>query len=126
MELKRKKQMSMIFITHDLGVVAHVADRVAVMYSGTIVETAPVAELFSNPKHPYTYALLKSIPRIDRKNEGLTPIQGMVPPIDKMPKGCRFFCRCSRNSECGMEKILPELLLLKDNPDHLVRCPLAS
>ena len=120
-ELKRKKQMSMVFITHDLGVVAHVADRVAVMYAGTIVETAPVKELYKQPAHPYTQALLRSIPRLDRDNANLQPIQGMVPAIDHMPDGCRFFDRCPRHQECRPD-ILPELRQLNQNPDHLVRC----
>lgn len=120
-ELKRKKQMSMVFITHDLGVVAHVADRVAVMYAGTIVETAPVKELYKQPAHPYTQALLRSIPRLDRDNANLQPIQGMVPAIDHMPDGCRFFERCPRHQECRPD-ILPELRHLNQNPDHLVRC----
>ena len=120
-ELKRKKQMSMVFITHDLGVVAHVADRVAVMYAGTIVETAPVKELYKQPAHPYTQALLRSIPRLDRDNANLQPIQGMVPAIDHMPDGCRFFERCPRHRECRPD-ILPELRQLNQNPDHLVRC----
>ena len=120
-ELKRKKQMSMVFITHDLGVVAHVADRVAVMYAGTIVETAPVKELYKQPAHPYTQALLRSIPRLDRDNANLQPIQGMVPAIDHMPDGCRFFERCPRHQECRPD-ILPELRQLNQNPDHLVRC----
>ena len=120
-ELKRKKQMSMVFITHDLGVVAHVADRVAVMYAGTIVETAPVKELYKQPAHPYTQALLRSIPRLDRDNANLQPIQGMVPAIDHMPDGCRFFERCPRHQECRPD-ILPELRQLNQSPDHLVRC----
>ena len=120
-ELKRKKQMSMVFITHDLGVVAHVADRVAVMYAGTIVETAPVKELYKQPVHPYTQALLRSIPRLDRDNANLQPIQGMVPAIDHMPDGCRFFERCPRHQECRPD-LLPELRQLNQNPDHLVRC----
>ncbi len=124
-ELKRKKQMSMIFITHDLGVVAHVADRVAVMYAGTIVETAPVKELFKQPAHPYTRALLKSIPRLDRDNGDLAPIQGMVPAIDQMPKGCRFFDRCPRKAECRPDE-LPGLLPLNHNTNHQVRCLLVQ
>lgn len=120
-ELKQKKQMSMIFITHDLGVVAHVADRVAVMYAGTIVETAPVKELFQQPAHPYTRALLKSIPRLDRDNGDLKPIQGMVPAIDHMPAGCRFFDRCPKKEACRPDK-MPGLRPLNQNPDHLVRC----
>lgn len=124
-ELKEKQQMSMIFITHDLGVVAHVADRVAVMYAGTMVETASVAELFANPGHPYTQALLKSIPRLDRDNKDISPIQGMVPSIDSMPGGCRFFSRCPKRTVCTPDEF-PQLLPLKDNPDHLVRCLLCD
>jgi peptide/nickel transport system ATP-binding protein len=120
-ELKQKQQMSMIFITHDLGVVAHVADRVAVMYAGNIVETAPVAELFANPRHPYTQALLKSIPRLDRENKDIAPIQGMVPAIDKMPEGCRFFSRCRKQTQCRPDEF-PQLKALKDSQDHLDRC----
>jgi len=124
-ELKEKQQMSMIFITHDLGVVAHVADRVAVMYAGTIVETAPVADLFANPRHPYTRALLKSIPRLDRDNKDISPIQGMVPPIDHMPEGCRFFSRCEKSAQCRPDK-LPQLIPLENDPTHLVRCLLCE
>ena len=120
-ELKKRQRMSMVFITHDMGVVAHVADRVAVMYAGTIVETAPVRELFGNPGHPYTRALLRSIPRLDRDNSDLSPIQGMVPGIDCMPDGCRFFSRCPGKDQCRPDQ-LPCLLPLENNPDHLVRC----
>ena len=124
-ELKERQQMSMVFITHDLGVVAHVADQVAVMYAGTIVETAPVKELYDNPTHPYTRALLSSIPRLDRDNRSLSPIQGMVPSIDAMPDGCRFFDRCPKKDDCRPD-LLPQLLPLKDNPDHRVRCLLCE
>lgn len=124
-ELQEKKHMSMIFITHDLGVVAHVSDRIAVMYAGTIVETAATKDLFQNPCHPYTRALLNTIPRLDRKNEELIPIQGMVPAIDQMPKGCRFYSRCANKKRCTAEKF-PNLLPLKNNPDHFVRCLLVS
>ncbi len=124
-ELKEKQQMSMIFITHDLGVVAHVADRVAVMYAGTIVETASVVDLFSTPRHPYTRALLQSIPRLDRDNSDLRPIEGMVPSIDCMPGGCRFFSRCPKKNECTPDQ-LPPLVPLKDNSNHLVRCLLCN
>ena len=124
-ELKEKQQMSMVFITHDLGVVAHVADRVVVMYAGTIVETASVTDLFANPRHPYTQALLKSIPRLDKDNKDISPIQGMVPSIDNMPEGCRFFDRCERKDQCRSD-ILPQLMPLKDNPTQLVRCLLCE
>jgi len=124
-ELKEKQQMSMIFITHDLGVVAHVADRVAVMYAGTIVETAPVAELFATPRHPYTRALLKSIPRLDKDNKDISPIEGMVPSIENMPEGCRFFSRCEKKDQCRPDKF-PQLLPLKDRENHMVRCLLCE
>ena len=93
-DLKQAKGMGMILITHSLGVVAAVADRVAVMYAGEIVETASVNELFANPVHPYTEALLRSIPRPDRDVDTVVPIAGSVPSIDRMPPGCRFAGRC--------------------------------
>ena len=124
-ELKEKQQMSMIFITHDLGVVAHVADRVVVMYAGTIVETASVADLFAAPRHPYTRALLKSIPRLDKDNKDISPIEGMVPSIENMPEGCRFFSRCEKKDQCRPDKF-PQLLPLKNSPNHMVRCLLCD
>src|SRR2546423_692026 len=80
-ELKAERGMAMIFITHNLGVVASIADRVAVMYAGDIIENAPVARLFEQPTHPYTEALLRSIPRVDRDMGGLETIPGQVPAI---------------------------------------------
>ncbi len=120
-ELKAAYGMAMIFITHNLGVVAAIADRVAVMYAGEIVETAPVDELFARPTHPYTEALLSSIPRVDRDSTGLSAIPGQVPPISAMPPGCRFAPRCSlREPQC--EAASPTLASLGDDPTHRVRC----
>jgi peptide/nickel transport system ATP-binding protein len=120
-DLKEQRRMSMIFITHDLGVVALIADRVAVMYAGQIVETAPVSELFDDPVHPYTEALLRSIPRVDRKEQRITPIPGTVPPIDRMPPGCRFADRCRlRIDDC--RRRIPNLLPLRQKAEHQVRC----
>ena len=82
---------------------------------------APVKELFDNPRHPYTKALLKSIPRLDRDNGDISPIQGMVPAIDQMPDGCRFYSRCERKEECQPD-LFPPLKVLKDSPNHLDRC----
>lgn len=92
--LQDEIQSGIILITHDLGVVAEVADRVAVMYAGEVIEEAPVVELFRNPKHPYTRSLLKSIPQTNSENEKLEIIQGMVPSLMKLPRqGCRFSSR---------------------------------
>jgi peptide/nickel transport system ATP-binding protein len=93
--LKKINDMGIIMITHDLGVVAEVCDRVVVMYAGKVVEQADVKELFLNPKHPYTKGLLESIPKLGVRKEKLGSIPGMVPSPDKMPRGCRFFERCS-------------------------------
>ena len=93
-ELKTERAMGMVLITHSLSVVAAVADRVAVMYAGEIVETATVTELFARPTHPYTEGLLQAIPRSDRANHAIRSIPGSVPPIDRMPGGCRFAPRC--------------------------------
>jgi len=85
----------MIFITHDLGVIADICDDVVVMYAGTVVESAPVNELFENPRHPYTRGLLESIPRLETPRKILLPIiSGMVPALDDLPPGCRFQNRC--------------------------------
>jgi oligopeptide transport system ATP-binding protein len=94
-KLKRDIGMSMIWITHDLGVVAGLADRVNVMYAGFIIETAPVKELYGNPRHPYTLGLLNSIPRLDKGRKAkLTPIEGLPPDLIAFPKGCPFRPRC--------------------------------
>jgi len=120
-ELKSAYGMAMIFITHNLGVVASIADRVAVMYAGEIVEIAPVDELFARPTHPYTELLLRSIPRVDQDAGGLSAIAGQVPSIGAMPTGCRFAARCPLREElCTLRD--PLLVPLPDAPDHQVRC----
>ena len=93
-ELQREFNMGLILITHDLGVVADVADKIAVMYAGRIVETAPVKELYSAPAHPYTRGLLDSIPRLDQKGKELYAIQGLPPNMSRVPDGCAFHPRC--------------------------------
>nr|WP_275955201.1 ABC transporter ATP-binding protein [Miniphocaeibacter halophilus] len=93
-DLQNEINAGIILITHDLGVVSQIADRVAVMYAGQIVELAPVIELFENPKHPYTRSLLNSIPQLDNDDDELHVIQGVVPSLKNMPrKGCRFSSR---------------------------------
>jgi oligopeptide/dipeptide ABC transporter ATP-binding protein len=93
-ELRRTRELGVLLITHDLGVVAEVADRVAVMYTGRIVEESPVEELFARPKHPYTEGLLTSIPSRGLKGQRLNVIRGTVPNPFNMPKGCNFEPRC--------------------------------
>ena len=120
-ELKTSDGMAMIFITHNLGVVASIADRVAVMYAGDIVELASVDELFAHPTHPYTEALLRSIPRVDRDAHDLKPIPGQVPPITAMPAGCRYADRCPlRIARCSAE--VPPLTPVPGLSGHAARC----
>ncbi|GGX90112.1 ABC transporter ATP-binding protein [Streptomyces hiroshimensis] len=95
-ELQREYNMGLILITHDLGVVADVADRIAVMYAGRIVETASVHELYAAPAHPYTVGLLGSIPRLDHKGKELYAIKGLPPSLTDIPAGCPFNPRCPR------------------------------
>ncbi len=118
-KMKEKLGMAVILITHDLGVVAEAADRVVVMYCGEIVESAEVKSLFAQPMHPYTFGLLKSIPRLeDESTDPLYMIRGMVPNPLHMPPGCPFSDRCDRCMEvCRRKK--PELL---PHGDHMVRC----
>lgn len=101
-DIRKEQELSIVMITHDLGVVANVADRVAVMYAGDVVETGPVASIFDSPSHPYTQALLRTVPRADAAFE-LSPIEGQVPSIQKMPEGCRFAPRCKEEtSKCNV------------------------
>ncbi|MFF7116207.1 ABC transporter ATP-binding protein [Streptomyces albogriseolus] len=93
-ELQREYRMGLILITHDLGVVADVADRIAVMYAGRIVESAPVHDIYKAPAHPYTRGLLDSIPRLDQKGRELYAIKGLPPNLTRIPPGCPFHPRC--------------------------------
>ncbi|MEU6771233.1 ABC transporter ATP-binding protein [Streptomyces sp. NPDC046759] len=93
-ELQREYRMGLILITHDLGVVADVADRIAVMYAGKIVESAPVRDIYKAPAHPYTRGLLDSIPRLDQKGQELYAIKGLPPNLMDIPPGCSFHPRC--------------------------------
>ena len=107
MDLKDEFNLTYLFISHDLGVVHHIADRVVIMYLGRVVETAPKRELFNAPNHPYTQALLRDVPRLNRRREVYQPIKGELPsPIDP-PSGCHFHPRCPMAFErCKVERPL--------------------
>jgi peptide/nickel transport system ATP-binding protein len=94
MDLRRDLDLTGIFISHDLGVVRHVSDRVAIMYLGRIVELAPTSELYGNPNHPYTRALFESVPRIGAGRKDFRPISGEIPSPLHPPNGCHFHPRC--------------------------------
>jgi oligopeptide transport system ATP-binding protein len=112
-ELRQETSMGMLLITHDLGLAADVADQIAVMYAGRIVETAPAADLYRAPAHPYTAGLLASIPRASRKGQALLPIKGSPPSLAAVPSGCAFHPRCPMAIErCRVER--PELRTLSD------------
>ena len=120
MRLMREKMgASIIMVTHDLGVIAEMCERVLVMYAGQIVEEADVVNLFKDPKHPYTVGLMKSIPQLNKKVSRLIPIPGQVPPSSNMPPGCRFAPRCQQVMDrCRIEK--PQLLTVQEG--HNCRC----
>lgn len=118
-ELKEKYRMSLIMITHNLGIVAEICDRVAVMYAGSIVEQGSVNSVFSAPMHPCTRGLFGSLPDLDVKVRRLKPVQGMMPDPLNLPAGCPFHLRCQQATpECRERK--PELKSVK--PDHAVAC----
>jgi len=118
-DLQVREGLAVLLITHNLGVVASVADRVMVMYGGDVVESGDVAAFFAEPSHPYSIALLAAMPRIDGINRP-QPIPGQVPSIDRMPSGCRFQSRCPlREDRCVL---LPPLTPVAGNPNHRVRC----
>ena len=117
-DIQAKMGLSVLFITHDLGVVAEMCDRVAVMYAGKIVEIAPVVEIFHSPAHPYTQWLIDAVPRLDKKQDMLYSIKGSVPSFAALPKGCAFGPRCPYYSaQCETP---PPCVQLK--PDWTVRC----
>jgi oligopeptide/dipeptide ABC transporter ATP-binding protein len=123
-DLKHRFGTSMVLVTHDMGVVARMADRITVMYAGRICETAPAGEIFANPQHPYTRALLASTPRVDQRypqgrRAELPAIGGRPPDLRTPPRGCRFHPRCPEAApECT--RLLPEMTPV--GPDHAVSC----
>jgi len=122
-ELKQRLGMAILLITHNLGIVGDMADRVAVMYAGQIVELAPAKELLRRPLHPYTKALMNSVPKLHGDVERLPAISGNVPRLGNFPKGCRFYPRCpSARPECA--DTMPQLVEVE--PNRWVRCAYAK
>lgn len=122
-DLRNKMNTAVIMITHDLGVVAEISDWVAVMYAGQIVEQASVENLLEQPLHPYTLGLINSIPILGEKKERLEVIEGIVPNLVDLPKGCRFAPRCREREEHNLsicQRKIPDLELAQ--LDHIVRC----
>jgi oligopeptide/dipeptide ABC transporter ATP-binding protein len=118
-DLKARLGLAVLLITHDLGIVAGMADRVAVMYAGRIVEESPTAEIFTAPRHPYSEGLLQAAPRLDRPRSVLAAIPGSVPPATSWPAGCRFNPRCPHAwDHCRQE----EPGLIADGAGHTARC----
>lgn len=124
--LKKEFDMGILLITHDLGVVAQVADRVSVMYGGQIVEEAPVDDLFYSPMAPYTLGLLKSVPRVTAGNERLKAIPGQPPSLINLPKGCAFSARCEYKSLTDIDCENTPVPLTAAGINHQARCHIAA
>jgi peptide/nickel transport system ATP-binding protein/oligopeptide transport system ATP-binding protein len=119
LRLRHTLGMSMLLVSHDLGVIVQTCERIAVMYGGQIVELADTRELIANPRHPYTVGLFNSLPSIDTENRYLTPISGAPPSLIDPPSGCRFYDRCTLHTDdCRTW----ETELIEVSPGHLVRC----
>ena len=118
--LKQKLGMAMILITHDMGVVAGVADRITVLYAGRVCESASTRTIFYNPLHPYTRALLEAVPSLALKREKLKVIPGAIPNLIEPPSGCRFHPRCEYAKEGVCTEMVPALVEME--PDHYVAC----
>jgi oligopeptide/dipeptide ABC transporter ATP-binding protein len=122
-DLKQKQNMSILFITHDLGAVAEIADRIIVMYGGRLAEAGTVFDIFDQPKHPYTLGLIDCLPSITARRDRLIPIPGMIPSLIAPPQGCIFHPRCRRRLPiCSREE--PEEVVLSE--EHIVACHLYS
>ena len=120
-ELKRKYNMSMIMITHDLGIVAEICDTVAIVYAGHIVEYGTLEDIFNHTAHPYTVGLFGSLPNMDDRTQRLKPIPGLMPDPTKLPAGCPFCPRCPHATE-KCQTVLPELIHI--GGEHVVACHL--
>jgi oligopeptide/dipeptide ABC transporter ATP-binding protein len=118
-DLQRQHELALIFITHNLGIVAKMCDQVAVMYAGRLVEWGPVTRIFDAPAHPYTQALLGSIPRMGDSRARLTAIEGQPPDLAAPPSGCAFHPRCPQALTQCREQTPPETVLA---PRHTTRC----
>jgi oligopeptide/dipeptide ABC transporter ATP-binding protein len=118
-DLQRQHHLALIFITHNLGIVAKMCDQVAVMYAGRLVEWGPVTRIFDAPAHPYTRALLESIPRMGDGRERLTAVEGQPPDLAAPPTGCAFHPRCPEALPQCREEAPPETAL---EPRHTARC----
>lgn len=122
-DLKNKLKTAMILITHDLGVVAQVCDKVAIMYAGEIVECGSLEDVFEKPSHPYTMGLFGSIPSLDEEKTRLTPIKGLMPDPTNLPSGCKFNPRCPHATELCSKQIPKDSEISKG---HLVKCLIAE
>jgi len=120
-EIQDERDLSILFITHDMGVIAEIADRVNVMYAGEIVERAPVGDLFTNPRHPYTQGLLGAIPGEQDEGEPLRTIEGDVPTPNEPADHCRFAPRCPKAFD-ACEAVAPTHVQVGDDPDHSAAC----
>lgn len=121
--LQAELGMAVVMITHDLGVVAEMADEIVVMYAGRVVEQAPVEQLFRAPRHPYTWGLLRSIPRLDLpRGVDLVPVEGRPPSMIRVPDRCSFKPRCPYAGACCADEGMPALEPTGNDPRHLVRC----
>ena len=118
-DLKQKKDMSILFITHDMGTVAGIADRIIVMYGGRIAEAGSVLDIFDWPKHPYTWGLLNCLPAISERREKLSPIPGVIPSLIDPPEGCIFYPRCPRRMPVCQQK-RPEEFTISEG--HIAAC----
>ena len=121
MDLREQLDLTYLFISHDLSVVEHISDRVVIMYLGRVVEVAPTEELFRNPNHPYTQALLNEVPRLDLRRREYTPVAGEIPsPLDP-PSGCHFHPRCPHVSQRCREEtpVLKEIATERRAACHL-------
>jgi oligopeptide/dipeptide ABC transporter ATP-binding protein len=122
-DIQRERNLALIFITHNLGIVARMCDSVAVMYAGRVIEQGPVRQIFNAPTHPYTRALIESIPRLGEGPERLTAIDGQPPDLSTLPRGCSFQARCPRVMDRCREEAPPPFQI---GPSHSARCWLAA
>lgn len=118
-DIQREFGMALIFITHDFGIVAHMCDRVCVMYAGTMIESAPVRDIFYRPAHWYTAALIGGVPKLGKKMDQLVSIPGYPPKLDRLPTGCRFSPRCGSAKERCIQNEPSQVAV---GEDHYVRC----